>query len=131
MVKYAENRFDEDYIQTLGVNFLEKSISLRGAAITFSIWDLGGHREFLSMLPLVCNDAAVIFFMFDLSRLSTLGSVKQVSRCGGLSPSPVATAPPPSSNPHYPVVVPTSPRAEPQGSRISRGHQVRHLLDSR
>eukprot|EP01032_Pedospumella_encystans_P015114 gene15114-17314_t len=77
MVKYVENKFDEDYIQTLGVNFLEKTIVLRNTEITFSIWDLGGQREFLSMLPLVCNDAVAIFFMFDLSRKSTLLSVKE------------------------------------------------------
>jgi Gtp-binding protein of the ras superfamily involved in termination of M-phase len=32
------------------------------------------------MLPLVCNDAVATFFMFDLSRKSTLNSVK-VSIC--------------------------------------------------
>ncbi len=97
MVKYVENKFDEDYIQTLGtirryffratmilsfsitigVNFMEKTITLRNTEITFSIWDLGGQREFLSMLPLVCNDAVAIFFMFDLSRKSTLLSIKE------------------------------------------------------
>ena len=66
-----------DYIQTLGVNFMEKTITLRGTEVTFSIWDLGGQREFLSMLPLVCNDAATILFMFDLSRKSTLTSIKE------------------------------------------------------
>lgn len=45
MVKYVENKFDEDYIQTLGVNFMEKSITLRNTEITFSIWDLGGQSE--------------------------------------------------------------------------------------
>ncbi|KAJ8528613.1 hypothetical protein ON010_g14718 [Phytophthora cinnamomi] len=32
---------------------MEKTIALRNTEITFSIWDLGGHREFISMLPLV------------------------------------------------------------------------------
>jgi len=77
MVKYVEGTFDEDYIQTLGVNFMEKSVSIRGTEITFSIWDLGGQREFVNMLPLVCNEAVVILFMFDLSRKSTLNSVKE------------------------------------------------------
>ncbi len=76
MVKYVENKFDEEYIMTLGVNFMEKTIILRNTEITFSIWDLGGQREFLSMLPLVCNDAVAVLFMFDLSRKSTLNSVK-------------------------------------------------------
>ncbi|CAB1111173.1 unnamed protein product [Ectocarpus sp. CCAP 1310/34] len=64
-------------IRAPGVNFMEKTITLRNTEITFSIWDLGGQREFLSMLPLVCNDAVAIFFMFDLSRKSTLNSVKE------------------------------------------------------
>jgi len=77
MVKYVEGTFDEDYIQTLGVNFMEKTISIKGTEITFSIWDLGGQREFVNMLPLVCNDAVAILFMFDLSRKSTLNSIKE------------------------------------------------------
>jgi GTP-binding protein of the ras superfamily involved in termination of M-phase len=77
MVKYVENKFDEDYICTLGVNFMEKTINIRNNDINFSIWDLGGSREFIAMLPLVCNDAVAILFMFDLSRKSTLISIKE------------------------------------------------------
>ncbi|KAG8794525.1 septum-promoting GTP-binding protein 1, partial [Serendipita sp. 399] len=77
MVKYVEGSFDEDYIQTLGVNFMEKTISVRRTTITFSIWDLGGQREFVNMLPLVCNDAVAILFMFELTRKATLNSVKE------------------------------------------------------
>ncbi|KAI8805610.1 GTPase Spg1 [Cladochytrium replicatum] len=77
MVKYVEGSFDEDYIQTLGVNFMEKTVCLKNTEITFSIWDLGGQREFVNMLPLVCNDAVAILFMFDLSRKSTLNSIKE------------------------------------------------------
>jgi GTP-binding protein of the ras superfamily involved in termination of M-phase len=82
MVKYVEGQFNEDYIQTLGVNFMEKSIALRNTEITFSIWDLGGQQEYLHMLPLVCNDAVALLFMFDLSRKSTLTSVKNWSAAG-------------------------------------------------
>jgi GTP-binding protein of the ras superfamily involved in termination of M-phase len=105
MVKYVEGSFDDSYVQTLGmhifrcsrlspllflcsvpsadtyghagVNFMEKTISVRRTTITFSIWDLGGQREFVNMLPLVCNDAVAILFMFDLSRKSTLNSIKE------------------------------------------------------
>lgn len=76
MVKYVENCFDEAYTQTLGVNFMERTISIRNTDITFTIWDLGGEREFTNMLPLVANDAVAVLFMFDLSRKSTLNSIK-------------------------------------------------------
>lgn len=55
---------------------MEKTIALRNTDITFSIWDLGGQSEYLHMLPLVCNDAVALLFMFDLSRKSTLTSIK-------------------------------------------------------
>lgn len=45
--------------------------------LTLQIWDLGGQREFVSMLPLVSNDAVAILFMFDLTRKATLNSVKE------------------------------------------------------
>lgn len=35
-----------------------------------------GQKQFASMLPLVCNDAVAILFTFDLSRLSTLNSLR-------------------------------------------------------
>jgi len=56
MVKYVEGSFDEDYIQTLGVNFMEKTITVRRTTITFSIWDLGGQREVCIFLPILVVD---------------------------------------------------------------------------
>jgi GTP-binding protein of the ras superfamily involved in termination of M-phase len=51
--------------------------SMAGNVADAQIWDLGGQREFVSMLPLVCNDAVAILFMFDLTRKTTLNSVKE------------------------------------------------------
>lgn len=51
--------------------------SMAGNITDVQIWDLGGQREFVSMLPLVCNDAVAILFMFDLTRKTTLNSVKE------------------------------------------------------
>jgi GTP-binding protein of the ras superfamily involved in termination of M-phase len=76
MQKYVEGSFDDDYLQTLGVNFMDKTISLGEDEVTFSIWDIGGHRDFAGMLPMVCNDAVVVLFVFDLSRRSTLDGVR-------------------------------------------------------
>ena len=42
MVRYVEGKFNEDYCETLGVNFLEKTISLPTANVVMSLWDLGG-----------------------------------------------------------------------------------------
>eukprot|EP00743_Colponemidia_sp_Colp-15_P001002 GILK01001108.1.p1 GENE.GILK01001108.1~~GILK01001108.1.p1 ORF type:complete len:265 (-),score=52.86 GILK01001108.1:113-859(-) len=80
MVKYVENHFNEDYVETLGVSFMEKRFKVKNTDIICSIWDLGGQREFIQMLPLVCNEAVAILFMFDLSRKNTLASVREWHR---------------------------------------------------
>lgn len=77
MVKYVEGNYNEDYIQTLGVTFMEKTIMLKNIDVVYSIWDLGGQLEFGHMLPLVSNDAVAVFFVFDLTRKATLTSIKQ------------------------------------------------------
>lgn len=43
----------QDYVETLGVNFLEKTIDTPSAQVTLSLWDLGGDRSYVSMLPMV------------------------------------------------------------------------------
>merc|ERR1711879_788841 len=77
MVKYVEGIFDQDYIETLGVNFMEKTISLKNVNVTFSLWDLGGQKEYKDLLPLVCSEARVLLFVFDLTRRNSLVAVKQ------------------------------------------------------
>ncbi len=79
MTRYVEgeDKLNSEYIETLGVNFMEKTVTLKSTKVTFSIWDLGGQAEFRAMLPLLCNDAAAVIFMFDLSNPSTLGNLKE------------------------------------------------------
>lgn len=77
MTYFVEGRFTEDDIATLGVSTLEKTVRLRGNPITYSIFDVGGSAEFSHMLPLVCNDAVALIFMFDLSRRSSLLNIKE------------------------------------------------------
>mmetsp|Transcript_31162 Transcript_31162/g.51645 ORF Transcript_31162/g.51645 Transcript_31162/m.51645 type:complete len:253 (-) Transcript_31162:321-1079(-) len=80
MGRYVEGSFEETELQTQGVNFMEKTISIREHPVTFSIWDIGGHKDYESMLPLVCNDAAAILLMFDLTRTETLDSLRHWHR---------------------------------------------------
>jgi len=76
MVRYVEGTFDETQLPTQGVNFMENTVSVQGNEITFSVWDIGGSH-FESMLPLVCNDAAVVLLMFDLCRRESLDSIRK------------------------------------------------------
>ena len=76
MNRFIEGTFDDTELQTQGVNFMEKTVSIRGHEVTFSIWDIGGHKDFESMLPLACNDAAAMLLLFDLSKPETLDRIR-------------------------------------------------------
>jgi GTP-binding protein of the ras superfamily involved in termination of M-phase len=77
MIKYCENKFDEAYLQTVGVNYKEKTIPVGDRKIIVNVWDLGGDQENVHMLPLVTNDADAILFLFDLERKSTIVGIKE------------------------------------------------------
>ena len=42
MARFVEGNYNEDYVETLGVNFMNKTIKFFGRSVTFSVWDLGG-----------------------------------------------------------------------------------------
>lgn len=77
MAKYVcSDQLRPESVETMGVATVEKVLHVQNTDITFSIWDLGGHWQCDSMLPMMCRDAAAILIMFDLTRRSTLNSVK-------------------------------------------------------
>ncbi|CCC72179.1 hypothetical protein NCAS_0J02000 [Naumovozyma castellii] len=76
MVKYAQNGFDEEYTQTLGVNLLKRKVRIKSSNIVFSLMDLGGQKEFINMLPIASVNSSVIIFLFDLTRPESLESIK-------------------------------------------------------
>jgi len=76
MVKYVEDKFGEEYIETLGVNFMEKTVNLRNVMVTISLWDIGGQEEYKNLMSLVCSDAKVLLFLFDLTRKQSLYMIR-------------------------------------------------------
>jgi len=77
MVKYVDDKFGEDYLETMGVNFMEKTVKLRNLMVTISVYDIGGQKQYMSMMPLVCSDAKFILFVFDLTRKQSLSMIKE------------------------------------------------------
>ncbi|KAH3761284.1 small GTPase [Pelomyxa schiedti] len=74
-----EGTFGEDYIigtSSVG-SCMEKTLVIHNKRCTFTMLDILGQRDFLSMLPLACDNAVAVLFLFDLSRKETLTSIKE------------------------------------------------------
>jgi GTP-binding protein of the ras superfamily involved in termination of M-phase len=80
--RFCDDRFSEEYIQTTGVNYVEKRIKLGSstADVVFTLNDLGSDATSAEFLPLVCDDATAVVFSFDLTRKQSLLSIKEFYR---------------------------------------------------
>ncbi|KAJ6805160.1 putative septum-promoting GTP-binding protein 1 [Iris pallida] len=74
MYKYVGDVEEEKGLQMTGLNLKDKVLSVHGARIVFSIWDVAGDHQYLGHVPLACKDAAAILVMFDLTSRSTLNN---------------------------------------------------------
>ncbi|KAM7497337.1 hypothetical protein LguiA_021751 [Lonicera macranthoides] len=55
-----------------GVNQMDKTLSVRGARISFSLWEVAGGDSSHDHISLACKDSVAMIFMFDLTSRCTL-----------------------------------------------------------
>jgi Gtp-binding protein of the ras superfamily involved in termination of M-phase len=77
MWRYVRQAFDPSLPPTLGVNYMQKEVKLGPARLQLAFYDLGGKKDYLAMMPLVCDSAHATLYMFDLSEKQTLNSLKE------------------------------------------------------
>ncbi|KAJ4894238.1 Ras-related small GTP-binding family protein [Raphanus sativus] len=58
-----------------GINCTDKMLSMGGARISYSIWELEGAEKSRDLIPMACKDSVAILFMFDLTSRCTLNNV--------------------------------------------------------
>ncbi|KAF8090248.1 hypothetical protein N665_0482s0040 [Sinapis alba] len=58
-----------------GIHCTDKTLSMGGARISYSIWELQGAEKSHELIPTACKDSVAILFMFDLTSRCTLNNV--------------------------------------------------------
>jgi len=73
----ATNRFEENYITSIGVSIFKKSIELEdeNALISLVFWDIASQPYFYKLHRPYFNGANGIIMVFDISRLSTFSNI--------------------------------------------------------
>ncbi len=71
-IRYVSGSFIDDLRLTIGVDFYNKTISLDEATIKFQLWDFAGEERFRFLLPQYCQGANGVFFLYDITKPSTL-----------------------------------------------------------
>ena len=65
--RLVENKFQEDYKSTLGVNILQKHLEIDGHSVSTNIWDLGGQVSFKKLRKLYLEGSQGALVIFDLT----------------------------------------------------------------
>jgi small GTP-binding protein len=65
--RFIENKFQEDYKATLGVNILQKHLKIDGNSVSTNIWDLGGQDTFENLRKLYLEGSEGALVIFDLT----------------------------------------------------------------
>ena len=60
-------KFQENYLNTVGVDFKNLFFEIDGKSVKLQLWDTAGQEKFRSMSTMVYKGADVIFAVFDMT----------------------------------------------------------------
>lgn len=80
LAKYIGKEKNQEELQAQRINHMDKTLSIRGARISYSIWEVSGDAfcpdaDSSTSIPTACKDSVAMLFMFDLTSRRTLNSV--------------------------------------------------------
>ncbi|XP_022850322.1 septum-promoting GTP-binding protein 1-like [Olea europaea var. sylvestris] len=76
LTKYAGREKGLKEFAMTGMNQVDKTLCVKGAHISYSIWEVGGNVSTADdNIPAACKDSVAMLFMFDLTSRCTLNSV--------------------------------------------------------
>ncbi|NVM04649.1 MAG: GTP-binding protein [Candidatus Helarchaeota archaeon] len=78
IIRYIENKFQENYIPTLGVDFLTKKIVVGKESkipVNLIIWDIGGDDIWKDRLHLYLRGADGVLIIYDITRPQTFNQI--------------------------------------------------------
>ena len=75
--RFAYNKFNEDVLSTLGLNFVDKNITLNnGEKINLKIWDTMGQEKFHSLSKSYFRNVDAVLFIFSIDDEKSFKNLK-------------------------------------------------------
>ena len=74
--RILENKFNENYDSTIGIDYYTKNIVYKGTIFKCQIWDTAGQERYKSLIPAYLRGASLIFIIYDIMKESGLNDVQ-------------------------------------------------------
>ncbi len=75
--RFAYGTFTDQYISTLGVDFVVKTLALNGHVIKLQVWDTAGQERYAGIRPIYYRGAKGAVLVFDLTRKQSFLNVEK------------------------------------------------------
>lgn len=76
MFQFADNKFSDDTMSTIGIDFKTKIININGKQVKLQLWDTSGQEKFRAITKQYIRGAQGILIVFDVSRIDTFHLTK-------------------------------------------------------
>ena len=76
ITRYANGVFKEDYIATVGIDYVSKQEIINDKNINVKLWDTAGQERFKALTPGYLRGAEGIVLVYDVTKEETFNSLK-------------------------------------------------------
>ncbi|MCQ2817349.1 MAG: Rab6 family protein [archaeon] len=70
--RFVQDRFEQDYQATIGLDFHSKNATINGANVRLLLYDTAGQEKFKSLIPMYIRDANIIIMVYDVTNTQSL-----------------------------------------------------------
>jgi small GTP-binding protein len=73
--RFVNDKFEENYISTIGYNVYEKWITQNGFVISLMIYDIGGQERFTELRQKYAQGADTAFIVYDITEMESFNAL--------------------------------------------------------
>lgn len=71
ITRFIYDSFDTQYVATIGIDFLSKTLYLEDRTVRLQLWDTAGQERFRSLIPSYIRDSSVAVVVYDITKRAT------------------------------------------------------------
>jgi len=67
ITRFMYDSFDNTYQATIGIDFLVKTVTVRGRSVRLQLWDTAGQERFRSLIPCYIRESGLALVVYDIT----------------------------------------------------------------
>ena len=78
LLRFTDDRFLEDYLTTIGVDFKFRTLKINNEMFKLQIWDTAGQEKYQTITKTFYKDAHAIVLVYDLTSRASFEEMKNI-----------------------------------------------------